>query len=190
MKGDTLTINSGSEVDGPIRFEGNNEAEVAAGAKLASPVEFHKMEHKPKYMEGHYYVWRVIWTAAFMYYSGVVLFLLMPNFSQETIAAAAERFGASIGLGVLIFFGVPIAAVIACITVVGMPLGILAVGFWLLMLCSAEIVVGTVVGTWILGKAQDTAGLIGRMVAWVRARAAYLHRTGFQAYVYRFVGGL
>jgi len=162
MKGDTLTINSGAEVDGPIRFEGNNEAEVAAGAKLASPVEFHKMEHKPKYMEGHYYVWRVIWTAAFVLF-GVVLFLLMPNFSQETIAAAAERFGASIGLGVLIFFGVPIAAVIACITVVGMPLGILAVGFWLLMLCSAEIVVGTVVGTWILGKAQDTAGLIGRM---------------------------
>src|SRR5260370_5246601 len=159
MKGDELTINSSAQVDGPIRFEGNKEAEVAAGAKLASPVEFHKLEHKPRYMQGHYYVWRVIWTAAFVLF-GVVLFLLIPKFTEETIAAA-EMYGASIGLGVLVFFGVPVAAIIACITVVGIPLGILACGFWFLMLCSAEIVVGTVVGNLILGRAHDTSGLIG-----------------------------
>jgi cytoskeletal protein CcmA (bactofilin family) len=187
MKGDSLTINSGAEVDGPIRFEGDHEPEVAPGAKLASAMEFHKMEHKPKYMEGHYYVWRVIWTAAFILF-GVVLFLLMPSFSQETIAAA-ERYGASIGLGVLIFFGVPIAAVIACITVVGIPLGVLTVGFWLLMLCSAEIVVGTVVGTWILGKARDTSGLIGRMaLGFVLVRLVY---TGLeQTHVIGLLAGL
>ena len=161
MKGDELTINSNAQVDGPIRFEGHKEAEVATGAKLASPVEFHRIEHKPKYMEGHYYVWRVIWTAAFILF-GVVLFLLLPNFVAETITSA-ELVGAPIGLGVLIFFGVPIAAVIACVTVVGIPLGILALGFWMLMLCCAEIVVGTVVGNWILGRAHDTSGLIGRM---------------------------
>lgn len=172
MKGDEFTINSGAEVDGPIRFEGNREADVATGAKLASPVEFHKLEHKPEYMEGHYYVWRVIWTAAFVLF-GVVLFLLMPKFAQETIAAA-EMYGASIGLGVLVFFGVPVAAIIACVTVVGIPLGVLACGFWFLMLCSAEIVVGTVVGNWILGKAHDTGGLIGRMaLGFVLVRLIY-----------------
>jgi cytoskeletal protein CcmA (bactofilin family) len=172
MKGDALTINSSAEVDGPIHFEGNHEAEVATGAKLASPVEFHKLERKPQYLEGHYYVWRVIWTAAFILF-GVVLFLLMPKFAEETIAAA-EMYGAPIGLGVLVFFGVPIAAIIACITVVGIPLGILACGFWFLMLCSAEIVVGTVVGNWILGKARDTAGLIGRMaLGFVIVRVIY-----------------
>jgi cytoskeletal protein CcmA (bactofilin family) len=187
MKGDELTINSNAQADGPIHYEGNKEPEVATGAKLASPVEFHKMEHKPKYMEGHYYVWRVIWTAAFILF-GVVLFLLLPKFSAETIAAG-ERFGASIGLGVLIFFGVPIAAVIACITVVGIPLGVLALGFWFLMLCSAELVVGTVVGNWILGKAQDTAGLIGRMaLGFVLVRLIY---TGLeQMHVIGLLAGL
>src|SRR6266852_5455176 len=172
MKGDELTINSNAQVDGPIRYEGNREADVATGAKLASPVEFHKLEHRPRYMQGHYYVWRVIWTAAFILF-GVVLFLLMPKFAQETIAAA-ELYGAPIGLGVLVIFGIPLAAIIACITVVGIPLGVLAVGFWLLMLCSAEIVVGTVVGNWILGKAHDTAGLIGRMaLGFVLVRLVY-----------------
>ena len=77
-------------------------------------------------------------------------------------------------MGVLIFFGVPIAAVIACVTVVGIPLGILALGFWMLMLCCAEIVVGTVVGNWILGRAHDTSGLIGRMaLGFVLVRLVY-----------------
>jgi len=187
MKGDALTINSGAEVDGPIRFEGHREAEVATGAKLASPVEFHQLERKPDYMEGHYYVWRLIWTAAFVLF-GVVLFLLLPKFTQETMAAA-ETVGAPIGLGVLIFFGVPIAAVIACITVVGIPLGVLACGLWLLMLFTAEIVVGTVVGIWILGHAHDTSGLIGRMaLGFVLVRLIY---TGLeQVHVIGLLAGL
>ena len=187
MKGDALTINSNAEVDGPIRYEGNREAEVATGAKLASPVEFHKLEHKPRYMQGHYYVWRMIWTAAFILF-GVVLFLLMPKFAQETIAAA-EMYGAPIGLGVLVFFGLPLAALIACITVVGIPLGVLAGGFWFLMLCTAEIVVGTVVGNLILGKAHDTSGLIGRMaLGFVLVRLIY---TGLeQIHVIGLLAGL
>src|SRR5258708_8732399 len=87
MKGDELTINSNAEVDGPIRFEGNKEAEGATGAKLSSPVEFHKLEHNPRYMQGHYYVWRGIWTAAFVLF-GVVLCLLMPEFAERLKAVA------------------------------------------------------------------------------------------------------
>jgi cytoskeletal protein CcmA (bactofilin family) len=172
FKGDALSIGSSAKVDGPIRFDGHQPAEVATGAKLAFPVEFHALERKPHYMEGHYYVWRVIWTAALILF-GLVLVLLLPNFARETVSAA-ELYGAPIGLGVLIFFGVPIAAVIACITVVGIPLGMLALGFWFLMLCCAELVVGAVVGNWMLGKATDTWGIIGRMaLGFVIVRIVY-----------------
>src|SRR5258707_10413162 len=50
MKGDELTVNSNAQVDGPIRFEGNKEAEAAAGAKMTSPVDFHKLEHNPRHL--------------------------------------------------------------------------------------------------------------------------------------------
>ncbi len=172
MKGNALTINSGAEVGGPIRYDGDNPAEVSSQAKLASPVEFHKLEHKPRYMEGHYYVWRVIWTGAFILF-GMVLVLLMPKFAEETVRGA-ELYAAPIGLGVLVFFGVPIAAIIACFTVVGIPLGVLALGFWFLMLCCAELVVGAVVGSWILGSSRDMWGLIGRMaLGFVIVRIVY-----------------
>lgn len=182
-KGKILSIAASAQVAGPIHFEGEQPATVSSGAKLASPVEFTKREHKSEYADWHYYLWRGIWTAAFILF-GMVLFLLVPRFAEETVRAG-ERFGAPVGLGVLVFFAVPIAAVIACFTVVGIPLGVLTVGFWLLAFFTSEIVVGTVIGNWILGKASDTWGLVGRMaLGFVLVRIVYtpvrqLHVIGF-----------
>jgi cytoskeletal protein CcmA (bactofilin family) len=172
VKGDNMSIVSSAQVGGPIHYEGDNPARVASGAKLASPVEYTVRQHKSQYKEGHYYLWRVIWTAAFILF-GLVLFLLMPRFAEETVLAG-ERVGAPLGLGLLVFFAVPIAAIIACITVVGIPLGVLTVGLWMLAINCAEIVVGTVIGNWIFGRTSDTWGLIGRMAAgFVLVRIVY-----------------
>jgi len=162
MKGDLLTINSSAQVAGPIHFEGNKEPEVSPQAKLASPVDYHKMQHKPHYMEGHYYVWQVIWLAAFVLF-GLVLFQLMPQFTKEAVANA-ERYGASFGLGVLVFFGIPIAAVIACVTVVGLFVGISTFFIWYASLYYAQLVVGALVGQSLMGRTSETWPLIGRMV--------------------------
>ena len=54
---------------------------------------------------------QVIWAAAFVLF-GLVLFQLMPEFSKEAVVNV-EHYGASFGLGVLVFFGVPIAALSA-----------------------------------------------------------------------------
>jgi cytoskeletal protein CcmA (bactofilin family) len=162
-KGDSLIIASTGQVGGRIQYKGEQQANVAPGAKLASPVEFTRREHRSEYMTGHYYIWRIIWTAAFILL-GLVLFLLLPKFASESVVAG-ERVGAPIGLGVLVFFGVPIAAILACITVVGIPLGLLTLGLWFFAINCAELVVGTVVGNWIFGRTTDVWGQIGRMAA-------------------------
>jgi len=171
-KGRSMSIASTAQIAGPVHFEGDHPAIVDPGAKLASPVQYTKLEHESQYRTGHYYVWRIIWTAAFILF-GLVLFLLMPKFTDEAVRAG-ERFGAPLGLGVLVFFGVPIAAILACVTVVGIPLGVLTLGIWALAINCAEIIVGTVVGKWILGPPADTWGLIGRMtLGFVIVRIVY-----------------
>src|SRR5437762_10646901 len=85
-----MIIGSGAQVDGPIHFDGDRPAIVSPGAKLASPVEFKRMEKKQSYREGHYYIWQVIWAAAFILF-GLVLFALMPKFSQDAVKSAEHR---------------------------------------------------------------------------------------------------
>lgn len=161
MKGDQMTITSTAQVGGPVHLEGNNPPEVSPQAKLASPVDYKKMAQKPRYMEGHYYVWQVIWLAAFVLF-GLVLFQLMPRFAAESVNNA-ERYGASFGLGVLVIFGVPIAAIIACVTVVGLFVGISTFFTWYAALYFAQTIVGALVGQWLMGKTQEMWPLIGRM---------------------------
>jgi cytoskeletal protein CcmA (bactofilin family) len=164
-KGDALRINGTAKVGGPVRFEGKNPPDVASDAKLASPVQYKKPEHKPKYEEGGYYIWQVIWLAAFVLF-GLVLFQVMPEFSKEAVTQV-EHYGASFGLGLLVIFGVPIAAVIACATVVGLFIGISTLFLWYAMLYFAQIVVGALVGQWLLGRTRETWPLIGRMAVGV-----------------------
>ena len=165
QKGHSLIIGSSAQVDGPIRFEGDHPANVSPGAKLASPVEFRQMERRASYREGHYYVWQVIWAAAFILF-GLVLFALMPKFSQEAVKSA-EQYGATAGLGVLVLFGVPIAACIACVTVVGLFIGISTLFVWSAALYFAQIIVGTVVGQWLMGRTSDFWPFVGRMAVGV-----------------------
>jgi cytoskeletal protein CcmA (bactofilin family) len=165
-QGNTLRFTSGAQVNGPVKFKGNSPPEVSSGAKLAIlPVVFTPLEHHKRYEDSGFYVWRIIWTAAVILF-GLVLFVLLPGFARTTVDSA-ERYGASFGLGVLVFFGVPIAAFIACITVVGLMIGISTFILWMTTLFCAQIVVGTIVGQWLMGHTRETWQLIGRMVVGV-----------------------
>jgi cytoskeletal protein CcmA (bactofilin family) len=164
-QGNTLRFNSGAQVGGPVKFKGSKQPEVSSGAKLAVPVEFTQEEHHNRYRDSGFYIWSVIWTAAVILF-GLLLFVLLPNFAGGTVDSA-ERYGASIGLGVLVLFGVPIAAFIACITVVGLLVGISTFILWMTTLICAQIVVGTIVGQWLMGHTREHWQLIGRMVVGV-----------------------
>jgi anti-sigma factor RsiW len=165
-KGESLNITGGAQIGGSANFEGDKPAVVSADAKLASPVTFKKIDHRSDRQRGTgYYLWRLIWTAAIVLF-GLVLYGLMPKFAAETVEAA-ENLGASFGLGVLVLPGVFIAAIIACITVIGLIVGFSSLLVWLLALMSSGIVVGGIVGRWIMGKATEFWPLVGRMAVGV-----------------------
>lgn len=160
-KGDSLNIGSNASIGGKASFEGNNPADVASGAKLASPIAFKKIEHPRHERGGGYYIWRVIFASAFILF-GLVLFWVLPQFSKEA-TANVESVGASFGLGVLVGFALPIAAILTCVTVVGLFVGLSAFFLWFASLYFSQIIVGAAVGSWILGRTDETWPLVGRM---------------------------
>ena len=160
-KGAEMEIGSSAQVDGPIRFESDKEAIVSSSAKLASPVQFTKRVERHEQFGKHTGVWAAFLAAAFVLF-GLVLFRVMPQFSLDA-TRAAESYGAALGLGVLVMFAVPIAALIACVTFVGLFVGLSTFVLWLIALYAAQTVVGAVIGQWILGRTTDIWGRIGRM---------------------------
>jgi cytoskeletal protein CcmA (bactofilin family) len=161
-RGQSLTISSTAEIDGKAHFEGDKPATVENGSKLASPIEFTKHERHPnRERDIWFYFWKLVWTAAFVLL-GLVLFGLFPRFAVDTVEAG-EQYGAALGLGVLVTPGLLFAAVLACITIVGLLLGISTLFLYVFMLLCTGIVVGTIVGQWILGRTPDFWPLVGRM---------------------------
>jgi cytoskeletal protein CcmA (bactofilin family) len=160
-KGDSLTITSSAVIDGTAEFEGTKPATVSSDAKLASPLQYTHVDHHAHERGAGYYIWRLIWTATFILF-GIVLFALMPRFSQEAVALG-EHYGASFGLGVLVLFGVPIAAIIACFTIIGLLVGISTFLVWLMVMFAVDVVIGTIVGQWLLGRSSEFWPMILRM---------------------------
>lgn len=162
-KGEMLTITRTAEVTGPVKFEGESEPRVDSGAKLhAGNVEFTKHSEKDKSENRKsYLLHRLLWTSSFILY-GLVLIWLMPKFAVDSVNSA-ENIGASVGLGVLVGISLPFAGILICFTFVGIPLGVLGVILWLVMIFSAQIVFGGLIGRWILGRTEDVWGRVGRM---------------------------
>ena len=116
------------------------EPRVLSGADGASPGQ---------YLTGAFYLRQALWLlAAFL--SGWLLFRLAPGAGDvrfETPAAAIR----TLGVGVLCVVATPVAAVIAAVTLVGLPVAAAAIGLWALAIYLAKIPVALFLGRTILG---------------------------------------
>jgi len=179
LRGGNLTIGPTAKIAGKALFEGQRgyKPRVSPQAKLASPLEVHVLESHPEHTAARTIMWKIIWTAA-VFLFGLVLFSLWPKFSDDAVRSA-DRYGASLGLGVLVLFGLPIAAIIACVTVVGLVLGLTTLLAWLLVLLfAAQLIVGAWLGEKLIGRAIGTPALVGRMalgLVIIRVLAAVPH---------------
>jgi cytoskeletal protein CcmA (bactofilin family) len=79
---------------------------------------------------------------------GVLLLLLAPRAADAVFARARDRIGPTIAIGIAIFIVLPLAAILAAVTLVGLPL---AIGIALALLPLAAI--AYVTSAWTLGRA-------------------------------------
>jgi hypothetical protein len=79
---------------------------------------------------------------------GILLLLLAPRAADAAFEQARTRFWTAVGIGVAVFVAIPLAAFLAAITLVGLPLA-LALGLAMLPLLA----LGYVTAAWALGRA-------------------------------------
>jgi hypothetical protein len=160
-RGARLTIGPNAEIVGQTKFTGDHEPEVSPTAKLGSAIQFTMPKRGPDYSRVSYYWHRVLhWGASFLF--GLLLLLLAPGFFADT-GRATKRIGPAIGFGVLFLFATPLAALIACITIVGLPIGLTAFFLWIIACYSAQVFVASWLGDRLLGAGVGVGPMVGRL---------------------------
>jgi hypothetical protein len=158
-----FSIGPRAEIKGRVKFLGREQPEVSPSAKLGSPVEvtIEKRGSNRSYSSPHFYWHQILlWGASFVF--GLAMLLLMPGFFFDA-AGGCKRTMPAIGFGALFLIALPVLAVIICITIVGIGVGIAALMFWAVAIYAAQVIVGVWLGDRLLGETVGVGPALGRM---------------------------
>lgn len=163
IQGSRLNIGPSAEVKGKVQFHGREKPEVAEGAKLASAPEFVELKRRrgPDYASLRFYMWEAVWWgAAFVF--GLVTALLAPAFFRDAVRSG-ERYGASLGAGLVALILTPVVAFIGCLTLVGIPVSVSTFLLWAVTIYGSQVFLGTWLGNKMMGESATTGAMLGRM---------------------------
>jgi cytoskeletal protein CcmA (bactofilin family) len=169
---DRLTLLPGARVTGDV-FYGDERPVIASSATIGGKVSDEGWADAADFPWGAVgaVAWWVMVTASTLVL-GLILVALAPRAADAVVAAARERLGLSLAWGAGLFVTVPILAVIALASLVGIPLG---VGLLLALVPVAGL--AYVATCYVLGRTllKDPAGRIPAfLVGWAVLRAAAL----------------
>ena len=175
-----LSVFSSGRVGGNLEahVDKRQQVNIEPGATITGKTDIRlKEKPKTKYTEGSFYFWQAVELAG-AFLSGLILYWLFPSLfgatprSYGTMARAA-------GIGFLIAFAMPIGAIIAGITLVGLPIAILGLMLWLAACYLAKVFVAEWIGRAITGSKPSRASfalalLVGLVILFVAFNLPYL----------------
>lgn len=178
-KGADITING--KVQGPALIAANNTVIIGNNASFMSDVRYWSPRKNVNFKQSlkggaaqfdptlrfekeRWYFLGFASVLGLLWYVGMVLLLIMivqylfGNLMKKAGETMYHRTLRSLGLGVLYWLGVPVAAVIAVITVIGVPVGIILIGIYAMLLLVASVIMSVVGASWIGRKATSPWG--------------------------------
>jgi len=154
---ESLTILSTANIGGDLSYTSEEEADIQAGAQIAGATT-HKLPEAKK-DEAKVFPFVLFFGALGKVISflmalvtGLIIILLAPRRLTSIAEAIGSRPGPSAGWGALIVFVAPLAAVLVCFTIIGIPVGLITLALYGIALYLAQIPVGLFIGRWIIGR--------------------------------------
>ena len=153
---ENLTVTDNARIGGNLAYTSENMAEIADAAEIGGEVT-HETSVDMDVETGFSFdamVWNIIALVMAAVYGTVLLF----GFPRLTVSASNQLLEnplLSLGMGVVFLIVVPILAVVVMITVVGIPLGLIALLLYGVALFSAQVFVGMTLGRILLSFVSD-----------------------------------
>lgn len=157
--GTDLSLLRGAQVGGDLSYTSPQAASIASTAEVAGDTKHHQPpQHKPNTFLG---VNKLSWVLALMLILfSLVLVLLFPQRMHQLAGEATNHLGKSILVGLLASGLFPIAAVIAMITVVGIPIGVFLLLVWFLLMMLSGPITAYYLGSMILSKSKNPIAIL------------------------------
>ena len=155
--GDKLFLGSGAAIAGLARYTGATEPEREPGAP---DVEWSQPE--PEEVS----VWDEGMRITTRWAMGLALGLVLVLLASGPLGAMASIGGRPTGpllLGLLLFVGLPFAAILLAITFIGLPVAFAIGALYLFLLYASRVIAAMVIGQAILGLASTNVQRIGRI---------------------------
>ena len=160
--GATVELTDTARIGGDLTLKTETEesAIIAPGATIDGATDLSGWpEEENEYTSAEFYLGKVLHILA-AFVTGLVLFRVLPALGQAELAGGSEAL-VTAAIGATILVGTPVLAIVAIITLVGAPLGLLTLLLWLATLYAAGIVIACYIGRLILpGRESLTLPLL------------------------------
>jgi len=162
---DKLTITSAANIEGDLVYTSENEASIQSGAQLGGSTT-HNVPEKPAEPSPFSVARGKLLGFLMILVIGIIVILL----ATERVSAMADSIRnkpwPSLGWGALVLFVTPIAALIVICTIIGLPLGLIALALWGIAIYLSQIPVGFLIGRLIIrrnGEIESRGLMIGAL---------------------------
>jgi len=162
---DKLTITSTANIQGDLVYTSENEASIQSGARLGGSTT-HNVPEKPAAPSPFSVIRGKLLGFLMILVIGIIVILL----ATERVSAMADSIRnkpwPSLGWGALVLFVTPIAALIVIVTIIGLPLGLIALALYGIAIYLSQIPVGFLIGRLILkrnGEIESRGLMIGAL---------------------------
>jgi len=146
-----------------------NAVSIASGATVSGTVDtkvderMARTEPGNKYLTVSFYVGQVV-RLGMAFLVGLLLLWLFPGLQTLSLASGGAVLRAA-GFGLITAVTLPVLVLIACITIVGIPLGVIGVVAWLLGLYFAKIIVAQFIGQTLFRSPHGTPHYAATLLA-------------------------
>ncbi|WP_137284385.1 polymer-forming cytoskeletal protein [Halorussus salinisoli] len=161
---ETIGLGSSAVVGGDFVYDGNLDR--AEGARIDGEVRRESDLGVNVGFDGRLFPDWVGWVYGFLVnlVLGAIVLLVFPRFSANAAGRATESPLRSSGVGLLLFVGIPVLAVLLFVSLVGIPLGLLVVLLYPLLLWLGYVFGAFALGTWALGLADSDSRWLALLV--------------------------
>jgi cytoskeletal protein CcmA (bactofilin family) len=153
---ENLTIGSAASIQGNLIYTSNKEAEIQSGAQIKGITSQKIPEVKEPAKKGVFAgLGGKILIFLMILVIGIVIIVITPRKMVAMADSIRTNPWQSLGWGALILFVTPIAAIIVCFTVIGIPISLITLALWGMAIYLSQIPVSILIGRLILMRFRE-----------------------------------